>query len=117
MSGKTNYRRIAGNLRKDVEALCRQLEALREAVNDLTTQKAEIEQENKRLLDLLENERAASHLLRMDANVEKDRRTIAENENFTLKRSLALYANAEGGRADVARLLPTHQINRSGHIA
>lgn len=117
MRGKTNYRSVAGNLRKDVEALRRQLEELREAVDDLTTQKAEIEQENKRLLDLLENERAASHLLRMDANVERDRRTIAENENFTLKRSLALYANAEGGRADVARLLPTHQINRSGHIA
>lgn len=117
MSGKTNYRSVAGNLRKDVEALRRQLEELREALDDLTTQKAEIEQANKQLLDLLENERAASHLLRMDANVEKDRRTIAENENFTLKRSLALYANAEGGRADVARLLPTHQINRSGHIA
>lgn len=117
MSGKTNYRSIAGNLRKDVEALRRQFEELREALVDLTTQKAEIKQENKRLLDMLENERAASHLLRMDANVEKERRTIAENENFTLKRSLALYANAEGGRADVARLLPTHQINRSGHIA
>lgn len=117
MSGKTNYRSIAGNLRKDVEALRRQLEELREAIVNLTTQQTELEQENKRLLDLLENERAASHLLRMDANVEKDRRTIAENENFTLKRSLAVYANAEGGRADVARLLPTHQINRSGHIA
>lgn len=89
MSGKTNYRSVAVNLRKDVEALRRQLE----------------------------NERAASHLLRMDANLEKERRTIAENENFTLKRSLALYANAEGGRADVARLLPTLQIDRSGHIA
>lgn len=117
MSGKTNYRSIAGNLRKDVEALRRQLEELREAIDNLTTQQTELEQENKRLLALLENEREASHLLRMDANVEKERRTIAENENFTLKRSLALYANAEGGRADVARLLPTHQINRSGHIA
>lgn len=117
MSGKTNYRSIAGNLRKDVEALRRQLEELREAVDDLTTQKAEIEQENKRLLSLLENERVASHIVRMDANVEKERRTIAENENFALKRSLALYANAEGGRADVARLLPTLQIDRSGNIA
>lgn len=117
MSGKTNYRSVAGNLRKDVEALRRQLEELREAVDAFTTQKAEIEQENKRLLVLFENERAANHLIRVDANVERDRRTIAENENFTLKRSLALYANDEGGRADVARLLPTHQINRSGHIA
>lgn len=117
MSGKTNYRSVAGNFRKDVEALRRQFEELRETLNDLATQKAEIEQENKRLLALLENERAASHLLRMDANAEKARRTIAENENFTLKRSLAVYANAEGGRDDVAWLLPTHQINRSGHIA
>lgn len=117
MSGKTNYRSIAGNLRKDVAALHRQLEELREAIDNLTTQKAEIEQENKRLLALLENEREASHLLRMDANTERDRRTIAENENFALKRSLALYANAEGGRADVAQLLPTLQIDRSGHIA
>lgn len=90
---------------------------LREAIDNLTTEKTELERANKYLTELLDNERDASHLLRQDALTEKKRREFAENRAYSLESQLSNYANQQGGREAVTRFFPNLQIDRMGNIA
>lgn len=117
MSGKQTSNSLEKKLKEEARELRGQVEELREAIDNLTTEKTELEQSNKYLTELLNNERDASHLLRQDAQTEKKRREFAENRAYSLESQLSNYANQQGGREAVTRFFPNRQIDRMGNIA
>ena len=101
-----------------------QVEELRSAVDDLTSQKVSAELNLKQALDMRDNymsswkksadkENSALH----DLNYEKSRRISAENKLFDLEQRLLQVANSEYEPSEVQNLMKGLRINRHGEIA
>lgn len=101
-----------------------QVEELRSAVDDLTSQKVSAELNLKQALDMRDNYMSSwkksadkENAALRDLNYEKARRISAENKLFNLEQRLLQVANSEYEPSEVQNLMEGLRIDRHGEIA